>query len=132
MGAEGERGKRAGNYVRGLMDDVERERAERDLEFDPAFRDAVMRIADEMHLFDRAEVPGNGGERWKLVARRIADLPQMRPAGMEAGPATRPVIDPLGRRPIGMGLHDLPNRRALLIVIGLIAAFVMGYLAGKL
>ena len=37
LGDRGDRMDRAGRYVLGLMDDDERERAERDLEIDPAF-----------------------------------------------------------------------------------------------
>jgi hypothetical protein len=114
------------------MDEAERERAERDLELDPAFRDAVIRLADEMRLFDRAEAPGTEEERWKLVAARIAELPQMRTAAGDGPVARRPTIDPLTRRPIGMGLHALPGRRALFVALGLVAAFALGYLAGKL
>lgn len=132
MGAEGERGKRAGNYILGLMDEAERERAERDLEFDPAFRDAVIRLADEMHLFDRAEVPDDGGERWKLVAARISELPQMQPATGDSHPPARPTINPFSSRPVGIGLHAMPNRRALFVVLGFVAAFALGYLTGKL
>jgi hypothetical protein len=132
MGAEGDRGKRAGDYILGLMGEAERERAERDLEFDPAFRDAVMRLAGEMRLFDRTEAAGDdAGERWRLVAARIAELPQMRAAGM-AAPEVKPFIVPSRRRAVGMGLHALPNRRAMVTALGLIAAFALGYLVAKL
>lgn len=57
MASESDRIARASDYVRGLMNDAERERAERDLEIDPAFRDEVVRLAERMHVFDRAE-PG--------------------------------------------------------------------------
>lgn len=118
MGAEGERVKRAGEYVSGLMNETERARAERDLEFDPAFRDAVLRLADEMRLFDRAEIPGSGQERWERVARRIAELPQMRAAGMENASQSLP-----GGR---------SRRRVVFAMLCLTAAFVLGYLTGKL
>ncbi len=65
MGDGGDRMDRAGRYVLGLMDDDERERAERDLEIDPAFRDAMMVIAERMHVFDR-----RAGQR---AAGRLAD-----------------------------------------------------------
>jgi anti-sigma-K factor RskA len=123
MGAEGERVKRAADYVSGLMNETERARAERDLEFDPAFRDAVLRLADEMRLFDRTEIPGSGQERWEGVARRIAELPQMRAAGME---------NLSRRRIVGMDLHALPGRRTIVVAFGLIAAFMLGYLTAKL
>lgn len=131
MGAGGDRGKRAGDYILGLMGEAERERAERDLELDPAFRDAVMRLAGEMRLFDRAESAGDMEERWRLVAARIAELPQMQAAGT-AAPETTPALGPLRRRAIGMSLHALPNRRATMAALGLIAAFALGYLTGRL
>ena len=116
----------------GRTTDLLRERAERDLEFDPAFRNAVIRLADEMRLFERGEAGGDATERWKLVARRIAELPQMRPAGGDRHPAPRATINPLDRRPVGMGMHILPGRRAVFVMLGLVAAFALGYLAGKL
>ena len=64
MASESDRIARAGDYVLGLMNDAERERAERDLEIDPAFRDAVVQLAERMHVFDRS-VQADGGERWK-------------------------------------------------------------------
>ncbi len=84
MASESDRIARAGDYVLGLMSDRERERAERDLEIDPAFRDAVVQLAERMHVFDRAEPSGDPpDERWELVAQRLAELPQMRLAGLE-------------------------------------------------
>jgi hypothetical protein len=132
MDAEGERGKRAGDFILGRMNEAERERAERDLEFDPAFRDAVIRLADEMRLFGRGEAGNSAEGRWKLVAARIAELPQMQPAAGEGHSPTRPTIDPLRPRPIGIGLHALPGRHAMFVALGLIAAFALGYLMGRL
>jgi anti-sigma-K factor RskA len=132
MGAEGDRGKRAGDYILGLMGETERERAERDLEFDPAFRDAVIRLADEMRLFDRSQTGADAGARWKLVAARIAELPQMRAASVDGRSASRPTVDPFSRQQISMGLHALRDRRAIFVALGLIAAFALGYLVGKL
>jgi anti-sigma-K factor RskA len=80
MASESDRIARAGDYVLGLMHDAERERAERDLEIDPAFRDAVVQLAERMHVFDRAEPAGE--ERWTQITQRIADLPQMRTSGL--------------------------------------------------
>jgi len=82
---------RAGDYVLGLMNDAERERAERDLEIDPAFRDAVLQLAERMHMFDRAEKPGGlPANHWELVTQRIAELPQMRTSGV--GNARSPTV----------------------------------------
>ncbi|MER8570658.1 hypothetical protein NKH19_00610 [Mesorhizobium sp. M1338] len=130
MAGESDRIARAGDYVLGLMNDMERERAERDLEFDPAFRDAVVRLAERTHVFDHAE-PADGEERWKQITQRIGDLPQMRSSGL--GDAGSPaVIERLSRRPHGIGLHALGGRRGFAVSVGLIVAFALGYLAGKL
>jgi hypothetical protein len=131
MGAEGDRGKRAGDYILGLMGETERERAERDLEFDPAFRDAVIRLADEMRLFDRSETGADAGARWKLVAARIAELPQMRESDLPGSDPEKPVVGTV-KRTVGMGLYALPDRRTAITALGLIAAFALGYLVGKL
>ncbi|AEH86319.1 hypothetical protein [Mesorhizobium opportunistum] len=119
---------RAGDYVLGLMNDAERERAERDLEIDPAFRDAVVQLAERMHMFDRAEKPG-GANHWALVTQRIAELPQMRVVGQDKAKPT-PVISKLEHRPHGVGVHSLGGRRGAIIAIVLIAVFALGYLAG--
>ncbi|ESY72372.1 hypothetical protein NKJ90_01105 [Mesorhizobium sp. M0051] len=126
MAGESNRIARAGDYVLGLMNDTERERAERDLEIDPAFRDAVVQLAERMHVFDHAEPE----ERWKQITQRIGDLPQMRSSGLidAASPA---VIQSLSQRPHGIGLHALGGRRGFAVAVGLIVAFTLGYLAGK-
>ncbi|MBZ9964363.1 hypothetical protein LB561_00820 [Mesorhizobium sp. B292B1B] len=118
---------RAGDYVLGLMNDAERERAERDLEIDPAFRDAVVQLAERMHIFDRAEPPGD--DRWRLISQRIAELPQMRPPGDDEA-KTSVVIRKLERQPYGVGVHALGGRRGAVIAILLIAVFALGYLVG--
>lgn len=129
MGAEGDR-KRAGAYILGLMDVAERERAERDMQIDPAFRDAVIQLAESMHVFDRApEAPP--AEHWQAIAARLAQLPQMRQTKLGVGGVSKPVID-APKRVIGIGLHGLPNRRAMALALALSAAFALGYLAGKL
>lgn len=128
MAGESDRIARAGDYVLGLMNDKERERAERDLEIDPAFRDAVVRLAERMHVFDRAE-PSGDDNRWRLISQRIAELPQMRLIGQDRAKST-PLIRGLERRPHGVGLHSLGDRRGAIITIVLIVVFVLGYLVG--
>ncbi|TPK95737.1 hypothetical protein FJ934_10960 [Mesorhizobium sp. B2-4-12] len=128
MAGEGDRRARAGDYVLGLMKDAERQRAERDLEIDPAFRDAVIRLAERMHIFDRA-VPSGGDDRWRLISQRIAELPQMRAAGLDD---VKPVIHGLARKPHGFGVHSLGARCGMIIAAALIAVFVFGYLMGRL
>jgi hypothetical protein len=122
---------RAGDYILGLMNDAERERAERDLEVDAAFRDTVMQMAERMHVFDRAP-SGNdhSGDRWKLIAGRIAELPQMQFTGVDRI-TKKPIIGSTPLRPIGISLHALWDRRALAVALGLILAFGLGYIAGR-
>jgi hypothetical protein len=132
MGAEGERGRRAGDYISGRLNDAERERAERDLTLDPDFRDAVMRLADEMRSSGKPGVEGEADRRWEAVAQRLADLPQMRPVVSDkAAPGRAGRFSPFGK-PIGMGLHAVPGRKALVVTFGLIAAFALGYVTRKL
>ncbi|TPM97937.1 hypothetical protein [Mesorhizobium sp. B2-1-3A] len=129
MASESDRIARAGDYVLGLMNDAERERAERDLEIDPAFRDAVVRLAERMHVFDRVEKPALPANHWALVTQRLAELPQMRSVGLDGSKST-PVIRSLERRPNGIGVHSLGGRRGAVIAIVLIAVFALGYLVG--
>ncbi|MEI9414658.1 hypothetical protein [Mesorhizobium sp. Cs1321R2N1] len=132
MAGESDRIARAGDYVLGLMNDAERERAERDLEIDPAFRDAVAQLAERMHVFDRAEKP-TGANHWALVRQRLAELPQMRSVGLGGNDAKSPtVIRSLSRPPHGVGVHALGGWLGLVVAVGLIAAFALGYLVGKL
>ena len=135
MASEGDRIARAGDYVFGLMDERERARAERDLQIDPAFRDAVLRLAERMRALVSAG-PSNAtsDERWKLVQRRLGEMPQMRLAGLRNGEAKpQPVmVHRLERKPYGVGLHSLGRRLGFVIAMALLAAFALGYLAGTL
>ena len=130
MPSESDRVARAGDYVLGLMNDRDRERAERDLQIDPAFRDTVMRLAERMHVFDHG-APSGGGDRWRLISQRIAELPQMRVVGQDEVKST-PVISRLERKPYGVGVHSLGGRRGAVIAIALIVMFALGYLLGTL
>ncbi|ESZ08990.1 hypothetical protein NKH47_12175 [Mesorhizobium sp. M1060] len=129
MASESDRVARAGDYVLGLMNDRDRERAERDLEIDPAFRDTVMRLAERMHVFDRTGRPSGDGDRWRLISQRIAELPQMRVVGHDEA---KPVIGRLERKPYGVGVHSLGGRRGFAIAITLMVVFALGYLVGQL
>lgn len=128
MAGESDRVARAGDYVLGLMNDRDRERAERDLEIDPAFRDTVMRLAERMHVLDRG-APSGGSDRWRLISQRIAELPQMRVVGQDEA---KPVIGRLERKPYGVGVHSLGGRRGFAIAITLMVVFALGYLLGLL
>jgi anti-sigma-K factor RskA len=126
MPGESDRLSRAGSYVLGLMDPAARERAERDLENDPAFRDAVFRVAERMHKFD---LPTHGGtaapDHWKRIAARISEMPQMR--GLAGERTAKP--QPRQATPAGQGPQAAPTRLALIVALGLLAAFAAGYLA---
>ncbi|MES0007050.1 hypothetical protein NKJ64_18030 [Mesorhizobium sp. M0062] len=128
MASESDRIARAGDYVLGLMNDRDRERAERDLEIDPAFRDTVMRLAERMHVLDRG-APSGGSDRWRLISQRIAELPQMRVIGQDEA---KPVLGRLERKPYGVGVHSLGGRRGAVIAIALMVVFALGYLVGQL
>lgn len=136
MASESDRIARAGDYVLGLMNDRDRQRAERDLEVDPAFRDAVLRLAERMRAFDAAPADGAPDNRWKQVTQHIAELPQMRLASVGDGDSSKeiqpPVIRRLERPPYGVGVHSLGGRRGTVIAILLIAVFALGYLVGQL
>ncbi|MBN9218137.1 MAG: hypothetical protein J0I79_09305 [Mesorhizobium sp.] len=132
MVSESDRVARAGDYVLGLMNDRERERAERDLQIDPAFRDTVMRLAERMHVFDRVEKHALPANHWELVTQRLAELPQMRSVGLGNDAGARPVIRSLSRSPYGVAVHSLGGRRGFVVADMLIAVFALGYLVGRL
>lgn len=126
MTAEADRLSRAGNYVLGLMSESDRERAERDLEIDQAFRDEVLSLAQRMQVLDLApHRNADPVEQWKLIAERIGELPQMR--GRGGAPVVAPVTQEV--RPVEKTLHAGPPRQALIYAVSLIVAFAAGYLA---
>lgn len=126
---DGDRMARAGNYVLGLMDDKERERAEHDLERDGAFRDAVVEIAERMHMFDLPDTAAAAPDAmWQAVSARIADLPHMQ--GRRVGDQLAGQASLAKARRIG--LHSVPGWRGMLATACLIAAFAAGYLTGRL
>jgi anti-sigma-K factor RskA len=123
---ESDRLARAGHYVLGLMDDEERERAERDLERDGAFREAVLRLAERMHVLDAGPAPDT---RWRAISERIAEMPQMHGvAPAVALTAAQQITRQAAIRRVG--LHYIPGWRAALMAACLIAAFALGYVAG--
>lgn len=126
MTGEVDRMSRAGSYVLGLMGDADRERAERDLEVDPEFSDAVLRVAERLRLIDLnpAAEPG-APDRWQMLAQRISEMPHMRLGS--SMPAKAPVAHSADAT--GRGLHAVPSRRAAALAIILIATFAAGHLA---
>jgi hypothetical protein len=124
MSSDGERFSRAGSYVLGLMDEHARDRAERDMEVDPAFRDAVLKVAERMHKIELPVPQAGAADHWKRIASHISGMPQMR--GLPGQAVTVAHIQ--RTRPVGQGLHAVPTRQSLIIALGLIAAFAAGYL----
>lgn len=130
MSNEADRMSRAGNYVLGLMNEAERERAERDLQFDPSFRAAVLSVAERMRLVG---APRAGVERWNSVSAGLAELPHMR----GRLPATQTPVQPAAagtpwlRNLAGRIRPAMPSRGALAVALGLIAAFALGCVVGQ-
>ena len=158
MTGNSDRLSRAGNYVLGLMSEADRERAERDLAVDPAFRGAVLEFAERLQVLDvvpHKEGTGDAGQ-WKLIAARLADMPQMRgvveggiaPAGEvrsfrqgleQFQEKWEPLFRPELRKEIeiehfhnskknGNALSAVPSRQGAVYAISLIAAFAAGCL----
>ena len=126
MHGESDRLSRAGSYVLGLMGEADRERAEHDLEVDPAFREAVFKVAERLHKIEMPRVEDSHADHWKHIAAHIAGLPQMR------GHAERPPakVMPLTRaKPEAQDARPASARQALVMAMALVAAFVAGYLA---
>ncbi|MFN3549339.1 MAG: anti-sigma factor domain-containing protein [Mesorhizobium sp.] len=122
MSSDGERYGRAGDYVMGRMEPAERERAERDLERDPKFREAVLRLSERIRRHD-----GTANlELWRSVEAGLNSLPQMRaaasPPSSRAGPTKRRET----ARP-----HPLAGWKGALLVAGVAAACGASYVAGK-
>jgi anti-sigma-K factor RskA len=151
MSETGDRRDRAARYVLGLMDNEERERAERDLEVDAAFREAMVEIAERMHMFDRTAAPGDvPRDGWWLIKENISAMPQMRPApkiepkpsepmqpesqatfGRRRSDRRRPTITAeTPARSVGTGLNSVSGVRSLALAMALVAAFALGYMAG--
>ena len=129
MTSDAERKSRASDYILGLMDADERERAERDLEVDAAFRETVVAVAERMHLFDVGRDGPAERDAWRTIAASIAELPHMQ------RPDVRPGLEIVRTdvaKPIGGGLQSSGNRRDTAIAIGLLIAFALGYAAGAL
>lgn len=124
--SDAERKSRASNYILGLMDADERERAERDLELDPAFRETVVAVAERMHLFDIGRDGPAERDAWRAIATSIAELPHMQRSDV------RPRLDTVrtDARPIGRGVQSSGTRRDKAIAIGLLVAFALGYASG--
>lgn len=126
MSAEADRLSRAGNYVLGLMNETDRARAERDLEIDPAFRDAVFSIAERMHALDFApQKDMDPAERWRQIAERLNEMPQMRRPRLADDAAAGAKV-----KLVALQAAEMPAIRNPIVIAALIVAIVVGYAAG--
>ena len=119
---------RAEDYVLGLMDEHERERAERDMEVDAAFRECVLELAQRLQRLHEAKGPARAAPRspdetWGEIAARLSALPQM---------AGRPLAAPARSRPAARNLDAAALRRGLVPALALAAAFALGWLAARM
>ncbi len=158
MDDTGDRMDRAGRYVLGLMDGQERERAERDLEVDSAFREAMVEMAERLNAIGRPPASGEHPEAvqrdpWMLIKERIEALPQMlaggikRPITEEDRKREMPGKVTFGRRKtdnligktastvvapvVPVANRQSPTvRKAGIVALALIFAFTFGYLVG--
>lgn len=128
---------RAEDYVFGLMDEHERARAERDMEVDAEFRDCVMVLGERLRKLHRAKGPlPMSDDTWDEITARISDMPQMGrkevAARMAAMGVPSPDDDRKGllriKRP---GAHQFAGWRGTVVAGALVAAVVVGYLAGQ-
>lgn len=122
MSSDSDRYGRAGDYVMGRMAPAERERAERDIERDPQFREAVLRLSERMRRNDGAA----NLELWRSVEAGLNSLPQMRAAA--SPPSSR--AGRAGRRETARS-HPLAGWKGALLVAGVAAACGASYVAGK-
>lgn len=133
MVEERDRMARASRYVLGLMDEDERTRAERDLEHDPAFLDAMVRVAERMHLFDLNKPHQQAAPAlWTSISAHLAALPHIGVAAPgEAVPASTAVhaAPILGTKPVP---RVASTWRLPLMALSLLAACGLGYAAGSI
>lgn len=124
---EHDRSARAESYVLGRMDEMERARAERDMERDPEFLDAVMRLASEIRAAGARRAPTTVA--WDNVSEQLSSLPQMANGGEK--PAAASIVP--GRSPAEhLGPASLGGRRGMILALLLIAAFGLGFVAGRI
>jgi anti-sigma-K factor RskA len=126
---EAERLARAGNYVLGMMDAAERERAERDLLADAAFRDAVVVVAERMHLFEMPDA--KAADPWATVAARLAELPQMRVMRETPGVVSLRAVEMTPLRPVDRSRNNLDARRWFGAAVVLALVFALGFVVGR-
>lgn len=127
---EQDRRARAADYVLGLMNEDERERAERDLERDDAFRDMVFSLAQEFHKLDMTASPEPVPHQlWARISDQIAEMPQIKAAPVnETGEKT---VLPGGSM-TRVGPQSFAGWRGALMAACLVAACGLGYVGGTM
>lgn len=131
---ESDRMTRASKYVLGLMDDDERARAERDLELDTDFRDAMMQVAGRMHLFDLDRPhKGEAAALRTSINAHLAALPHIQVAEPAEGRSLRPVpVQAAAPGADGRWRRLGPGWRGSIVALSLLAACGIGYAAGSI
>lgn len=110
----------------GRMAPAERERAERDLERDPKFREAVLRLSERIRRSDAM----SDREMWRAVEAGLGSLPQMRAAALPAraeARRTRSRSDAATTRP-----QPQAGWKGALVLAGVAAACGASYVAGDM
>jgi anti-sigma-K factor RskA len=118
-----ERRARAGDFVLGLMDDAERQKAERDMASDPLFSSAVESLAARLHALDADIAPARVSEGlWDRIASAIGA--QEKATSSQRNASVKPAV--LHRpRP------DLNAMRIAAMAASLAVAIWVGYLIGS-
>ncbi|MGB3390298.1 MAG: hypothetical protein WBA88_20215 [Pseudaminobacter sp.] len=123
---ESDRMARASKYVLGLMNEDERARAERDLEHDTAFRDAMIQVAERMHLFDLTKPQESTAPAlWKSITAHLGVLPHIR--GAEPAESASKARSPAAGRAKRLGAGWCVS----ILALSLLAASGVGYAAGR-
>lgn len=133
-----ERMSRAEDYVFGLLDEHERERAERDMEVDAEFRECVMLLAEQLRrLREEPKVPLSiPDDAWRDISHRIAAMPHL--GGVESAARmagiSLPSPDPDRKGVLGVkrvSAAQFGGWRGTVAACALAAALLVGYFAGQ-
>jgi len=125
---------RAGHYVLGLMDAPAQQEAERDMNSDPAFRDAVTRFSAHMQSLDATATPSvPPQDMWERIAARVSAMPQdaLDSSGADQTRQQAEIIPLAARSAALRGRRTLSALQATLMAACLVAAAGLGYIAGR-
>ncbi|WP_432287374.1 anti-sigma factor [Aminobacter sp. BA135] len=120
MSSDSEHLAHAGDYVLGLLDDDARAEAEREMERDPEFAEAVRRLVERMSSLDHTVKPHDvPAGMWDEILGKIATLPQDHGASPPEQSAANQ-----------NSATQMPPWRKLALAASLAAAFGLGYAGG--